>query len=226
MSLVAGYDSSSESEIESKTNDDDSSENDSEEVSDEKESSFLPLPKSLTAKKVDKDARKLNTNSVYSNPYYKQQSDSLKVLSKHTNLSAIEILKKDKQKKKKFEQKKKQKLCTHYFKHGTCKYENECKFLHSLREVESESPGGSAIVTSVVPSLAKEASISKKLIKKSNQVQNVNYINNEIEIPAEVDDDWDGETKLRKKRPGLSDTIVPSKKALKMYRENPKNINI
>lgn len=236
MSLVADYNSSEES----------SSENESESKSTKK----LPLP-SLTS--VSKTAgksslfiqdRKLSSNSVYSNPYLQSEERKMSILTKHGPLvNTKEESEQEKRFNKRQEKKKEKepkKICLHFFKKGTCKYGDACKFLHSIAKtgtshtddttncrVEKNSCYSQNIENS---SVTKQPSVTNTLKKKSERVCNVAYIQNECTSAAgdTVDDTddalWEGiENNKRKRRVGLSDTVVPSKRAINVYERYSKH---
>ncbi|XP_012558593.1 uncharacterized protein LOC105845403 [Hydra vulgaris] len=183
----------------------------------------LPLPSlsDLVGEKssyTDLQKRKLINNSVYMNPYLKAEEESLSKLSKHRPLVDI---KPEVKKEKHFSKKKnKLKLCAYFFKHGTCKFADQCKFLHSLQNnLETEKNKASFPEAS----LSKETTVSKKSIERSSKIKNIAFLENaelaKVTNISETDDSiWENKKIHTKKRVGLTDNIVPPKKALKAYK--------
>ena len=222
MSLVVGY-SSSESEEESVNNekkesvrgeDQTSSSSSSSSSENEEEHNFrLPLPGAMFDKKsskpnnLDINQRKLSENSVFSNSFAQSEATIQQTLSKHTKLSEISVEKNDKRRRKKIarEEQKKLKLCMHFFKHGTCKYGDKCKFSHKLLNQPAKAP---AAEEAVQPDITHKPELYKK--SKSAKKDELDF------TPSDNEESFLS-VKKAKKRPGLGNDIVPGKKVLKSY---------
>jgi len=225
MSLVANYNSSGDS--------DDSSDNTSDK--EEEVNNELPLPslsKLDDAKSLEKlRERKRKEHSVYSNPYIRNEEQSLAIISKHTELTdKAEETAEDRKLKKRLKRRQTSKPCAHFAKKGTCRYGETCKFLHNVpntsNNVEDKpSPNINNIssgLTDVSPAISQTSNVSEILKKKNKNITNVCYMDAPVDIKNEVGDTddalWEGGKLEKKKRPGLSDDIIPSKKVYKMYR--------
>lgn len=235
MSLVANYSSSDDDNDDENKEKTSASESDSDSGEEKQELTKLPLPSSLNVKSGKAKsmealrARKTKDNSVYTNRYIREEEQSLAAISKHTSLTAKpEETAEDRKQKKRKEKKRIDKPCIQFFKRGKCKYENDCKFLHSIANNDNNDVDNStnnSAVPNYAPDISSDASVCETLKKKNKEIQNIHYLNNEhVEIQNEVlgTDDlyWEGNKEaVKKKRPGLPDRIVPSKKALKMYRD-------
>ena len=227
MSLVVGY-SSSESE-EEPTNDQNkqsiidknkTSSSSSSSENEEEQNFKLPLPGVMFNKKSSKpnnlniNQRKLSENSVFSNSFAQSEATIQQTLSKHTKLSEISPQKDDKHQRKKMarEEQKKLKLCMHFFKHGTCKYGDKCKFSHKLLN-QPEKISVASEEESVKPDIIHKPELYKK--SKSAKKEELDF------IPSE-DDECSPSIKKAKKRPGLGNDIIPGKKVLKSYEKSYK----
>ena len=217
MSLVTGYSSSEEESVKNVSNANNesslSSSSSSSELEEEENFKTLPLPGAIFGKKASKinnldiNQRKLSENSVFSNSFAQSEATIQQTLSKHKTLSEVSPEKNNKRHRKKIakEEKKKLKLCMHFFKHGTCKYEEKCKFSHKLLNQQPEKP--SLPVEEIQPDIIHKPELYKKSTKAKKEEEEFN-----------VSDD--GEScliKKAKKRPGLGNDIVPGKKVLKSY---------
>ena len=224
MALVADYSSSSSNDETSE------SENESED-----ENKPLPSLSELPGFS-DIQKRKLTTNSVYSNPFIHKQEETLANLSKHTSLSSARVetveekkfRKRQERIKSKQAEKAKLKLCTHFFKRGTCKYGDSCKYLHSLPKDEESDSKDSTQQTEQNKELVhtSNTSVSYSSKQKSKQNINKNYMNNKnvaseetSSVVSETDDlIWEGgNSNKTRKRLGITDSVVPSKKAFAAY---------
>ena len=226
-SLVADYKSSESS---------DTSENDEAEYSSFK----LPLPSLSdlvqTGEKFsssnDLQKRKYNKNSVYMNPYLKAEEESLSTLLKHGPLVDVKLEeKKDKHFSKKI---KKSKLCAYFFKYGSCKFTDKCKFLHSLQN-QNDLENNKATIYNLAP-LSKE--VSKKSLNRGAKVKNIAFLENaELSISnvsntdeltsisnvSNTDDTlWENKNIHKKRRVGLTNNILPPKRAFKAYKNSQK----
>lgn len=226
MSLVACYSSSEEDgegqgEIEDEVKQEDdvtTSEEDNESSSSlscqENPFNKLPLPGEIFNKKtafssyLDINKRKISENSVFSNSFAQTEATVQQTLSKHKKLSEISTNNNDKRHRKKTvrkEENDKTKLCMHFFKHGSCKYQDKCKYSHTLMKQPEKALSSQEVVQ---PDITHKQELYKKSTKKRKE-------------SYDDDDDGDDESAASKskakKRPGLGNDIVPGKKVLKAY---------
>lgn len=228
MSLVANYDSNSSSSTEENDQEEEKEDDDNNKPKQKFKLPDLNINDVTCAKTksfADTQQRKFNSNSVYSNPYIKQQEESLSIISKHKELSEEQQKQNHSRHKKNSDKKKrdKLKLCMNFFKKGTCKYGDKCKFLHSIitDDVAAEDEDGGANVST--PGV----NVSKEPCKYKTGNLSTNPPPGTFDEPPVLDTDdvtWEGGGVIKdsRKRIGLSDNVVPSKRALKMYKQQQK----
>ena len=234
MSLVADYQSDSDNESENDESDiTDTSTSDIQ--SDHENHSILPLPNLDGFKSNDPklEKRKLDKDSIYSNPYFQKHEQTLSTLTKHKPLTESAKMEKKKYRQKKSHKKVKTKICTHFFKYSECKYGKDCKFLHSLQDVNADNDKdktnqnrkSSVGENSCAPAFVSEPSVSKNLLKKASKITNMNYANNESIQHESLSraDGWDSEEKNKRKRVGLQNNLIPSKRVMKHYEQTNKD---
>ena len=214
MLLVAVYQSSSDNESES--DDLDITDTWSDIQSDQESQSILPLPNLDKFKSNDpkQEKRKPDKDSIYSNPYFQKHEETLPTLTKHNPLTESAKMDKKKLRQKKLQEKVKTKICAHFFKFSKCKYGKDCKFLHSLQDINADNDDEDKTIqnrkssvedNSCAPAFASEPSVSKNLLKKASKITNMNCANNES-IQHETmsrADGWEIEEKNKRKRIGL-----------------------
>ena len=163
----------------------------------------LPNPLSGSTDERDDDE---SHSSVFVNYYHKAERAKLAVLEQHVKLTTAKDAEGSTDGDKHKKGTKKRQICLN-FQRGRCRYGQKCKFAHS---VESE-------MDHVVDSDAAPAKETNNLgVNKFGSPPPFFYDSNVTGDANEyVNDDDDGEgNKKRKKRSGISDTLVPPKKAL------------
>ena len=234
MSLVADYQSDSDNESES--DESDKTDTSSDIQSDHESQSILPLPKLDEFKSNDPklEKRKLDKDSIYSNPYLQKHEETLSTLTKHKPLTESAKMDKKKHRQKKSQKKVKTKICAHFFKFSKCKYGNDCKFLHSLQDINADNNDedktnqnkkSSVEENSCAPAFVSEPSVSKNLVKKASKITNMTYAHNECTQDETLSgvDGWEIEEKNKRKRIGLQNNLIPSKRVMKHYEQTNKN---
>ncbi len=191
MNLVS-YDASSSSETSSDEEDDKISSQNSTENSKKK----LPLPDldghNCSSATCDTATSGIQKNSVFTNPFAKEQGERVAILSKHVKLSdtSEESDKKDKNKDIKY---------CYKFRKGQCRFGDKCKFAHvAMPERRNSGKGRHRQQTSASQEKKREPELIGDLFNMFD------------------DEEKDSQT-VKKKRPGLAMGLVPSKKTLKMY---------
>ena len=78
---------------------------------------------------------------------------------------------------------------------------------------------------SCAPAFVSEPSVSKNLLKKASKITNMNYANNESIQHESLSraDGWDSEEKNKRKRVGLQNNLIPSKRVMKHYEQTNKD---
>jgi len=224
MSLVANYSCSSSEESETEDGSEEKQENRKEkeippllstdgssDEESESEVNKLPLPSAILKQKgehklpeLNVNKRKLSQNSIFSDPFAQSNASIEQTLSKHKRLTETkdqEPNKRQRKKQAKESEVKKTKLCVKFFKSGTCKFGDKCKFAHKLLSQQEHS------MEFKEPDIVSQPDLVKKKKKNNNFMASTNDPNSEDE----------GQSVSKKKRPGLSNNLVPGKKVLQNY---------
>jgi len=127
-------------------------------------------------------------NSVFSNPYVEAEKAKQALLEKHVKM----IPTRDDIKEINGKQ-----ICWNYRK-GRCRFGHNCKFAHDSDLFQGKSGGADNQLKDRAPVQAAQP--------------------DESVIEAESEISQEGQIPNRKKRPGLSQTLIPGKKVLKMYK--------
>lgn len=66
---------------------------------------------------------------------------------------------------------------------------------------------------------------SQRILKKASKITNMNYANNESIQHESLSraDGWDSEEKNKRKRVGLQNNLIPSKRVMKHYEQTNKD---
>ncbi|XP_071790189.1 uncharacterized protein [Asterias amurensis] len=171
----------------------------------QKEPEKLPLP-SVIGLLPDPSTSTLAPSSIFANPFQEAEQHKLSILEQHVKLTSAQT--------KEAELGGKKKICWK-FRNGRCRFGHKCKFAH-----DSDVP--STITTSslqesshLVPAAGNE--------KTSFREESIPHEGWSAQGEGE---DGEEEVQKRKRRPGLSQTLIPSKKVMTAYnrqnmQENP-----
>ncbi|KAL3268600.1 hypothetical protein HHI36_007707 [Cryptolaemus montrouzieri] len=187
MSLVPDYGDSSGS-----SNDDSSDIEDKSEAEVQTKANISALPKlpapDFTVKSIP-DENGLQTNSVFKNPFLEAENEKEAVLQKHVKMIDLKnaIVINGK------------KICWNYRK-GRCRFGHNCKFAHD----------------SDIQKTPEQIESEKNIIQTNGIVvhkkHNHTVISNECE-----DDDNKSISNAKRKRPGLTQGLIPGKRVMKHY---------
>lgn len=137
--------------------------------------------------------------SVFKNPFLKAEEAKQSALEKHVKMTNYVEEEETKEKRKK-RAKDKRKIC-HRFIKGNCRYGHKCRFSHDLGstpEVKNDSE--------VVPN--KHETYGNRSWQEAGE-----------SVSPTIDDDSYMDQAKRKKRVGVSDQLVPPKKAMKVLEQ-------
>lgn len=159
----------------------------------------LPNPLSgSTQAAADDDERRM---SVFTNYFHKAEEAKLAVLEHHVKLTTEQVKTNDKQAKRK----NKSAVCIS-FQRGRCRFGSKCRFAHSISSEASE--------TGVDMSSEISASAPKFGLLPSARMP--------LQIEPEDDEDAVNTEKKRKHRSGVTDNLVPPKRAMKSLEQQRK----
>ncbi|CAH0718842.1 unnamed protein product, partial [Brenthis ino] len=183
----------------SSSTDGDSSDEEKEKTEDRKEDEKPKLPKPTLGE------NSLHT-SVFSNPFAQAELAKAAILEKHVKMvPGIDNTQMINGKK----------ICWNYRK-GKCRFGHNCKYAHdsdiqkSTEELEAEKQKLNSVVCEGAGTVA--SAPPPQVILDSPLATN--------------EDVWDGKVGKKKKRPGLSQGLVPGKKVIKMYKEQKIKDNV
>lgn len=134
--------------------------------------------------------------SVFSNPFVEAEKAKSAILEKHVKMTpTLDDTKMINGRK----------ICWNYRK-GRCRFGHNCTFAHDS-------------------DLHKTSTTLEAIRNPQETIICQTAYNNQITINEEDEDQENNQTIKRKKRPGLSQTLIPGKKVLKMYKaQQPKTI--
>ncbi|XP_028311619.1 uncharacterized protein LOC114468754 [Gouania willdenowi] len=149
-----------------------------------------PRPRSSASNKLPSPPFKAcSNNSVFSNPFKAQADQTLNVLQKHVPLTM----------QAKPSQIGGKKMCVSYRRDGRCRFGIKCKFAH---DSDLQNPNTTT---------ASHLSVSEQ-----GSEQNLD-VGGSRSSQVEAKEDGSDSQHMKKKRVGLSDTLVPPKKAMKQF---------
>jgi len=160
----------------------------------------LPNPLSGSAENDDDESR----SSVFVNYYHRAERAKLAVLEQHVKLTTAKDIgggaaAGDKHKKGT----KKRQICLN-FQRGSCRYGQKCKFAHTVESEKGHTVDGVAELATNLR--ANQFGSPPPFFYDQHAIGDVNEYAND-------DDDNDG-IKKRRKRSGITDTLLPPKRAL------------
>lgn len=158
----------------------------------------LPLPSLDLKANSSSDTKEVNqrtyqTSSVFFNPFLAEEKKKLSVLEKHVQLSEVKV-EEDKYKSRK-------NICFKFQK-GRCRLGDRCKFSHGT--ADTRAPTSSETEKPKVPSFTPSISTSRTRYE-----------------PDEDEESW--ELKKKKRKPGITDTLVPPKRSMAAYEKQRLN---
>ncbi|TMS22983.1 hypothetical protein E3U43_008289 [Larimichthys crocea] len=182
----------------------DSASSDSEEEEQESSSPSTPAssnppppPSSLTSNKLPPPS--LNTCSdsgVFANPFRAQAEQKLSALQKHVPLTM----------QAKPSQIGGKRMCVSYRKDGRCRFGIKCKFAHD-----------SDLQTPVTPADCHQAVSEGEEAQGSDPAEAAGAGGGSQKLQQELKEDESGGQEVKKRRVGLSNTLIPPKRAMKQY---------
>ncbi|XP_018424478.1 PREDICTED: uncharacterized protein LOC108797388 [Nanorana parkeri] len=209
LGLLSGYNSSSSDEEEgaesssgpapSKTNffaDAASSSDDEEDGKKESEKPTAPLPSPslstrLPAPRLGAQS-KVSTSGVFANPFRDEERAQLSILERHVKLSDSNWAKGGRG------------VCLAYQRDGRCRYGTKCKYSH-----KTDLPPGATMASH--GELSGSGGDALEIVKDNSKL-------------GELQSGEEGGVKMqaergKRKKPGLSNTLIPPKKAMKNYQK-------
>ncbi|XP_072280503.1 uncharacterized protein [Pyxicephalus adspersus] len=152
-----------------------------------------PLPSPLPSARLPaprlETKSKVSPSGVFSNPFQDEERAQLSILERHVKLSDSNWAKGGKG------------VCLAYQKDGRCRYGTKCKYSHG-----TDLPQGATM--SSQGGLSRSGGDAPEIVGDSSGLQ----------IGDEVGEDTQVE-KGKRKKPGVSNTLIPPKKALKSYQK-------
>ena len=157
----------------------------------------------------DLDCKKIHgspgSESIFHNPYRKEHDLNIDTLSRHVLPSEI------KEKEEKAKPVKQMNICRKFAAKGQCRFGDKCKFSHVVPETQE-----------YIKITNQHDRSSRNMFGKDKYGQSRPMLIGDLDGLFD-DEDADGcNQKKRKKRPGLPTSIIPSKKALAMYKMSQK----
>jgi len=162
----------------------------------------LPNPLSGLIETTDDDDE--HRTSVFTNYFHKAEEAKLAVLEHHVKLTTEELKTNNDQAKRQ----NKKRVCIG-FQRGRCRFGAKCRFAHSIMSEASESETAD-VHTEVSSSLPKFG-----LLPSAQMPLNM--------APDEDDDDTLSMQKKRKHRSGVTDSLLPPKRAMKSLEQQRKD---
>ena len=142
------------------------------------------------------------SESIFHNPYRTEKELNINTLSRHVLPSEVEEKQKEKE-----TYKNEVKICRKFAAKGHCRFGEKCKFSHAIpdtRELKINRNKSARRINHVVERNNKYKTSKQTLI-------------GDLDGIFEEEDEAERNEQKRKKRPGLPDHIIPSKKAVDMY---------
>lgn len=202
LGLLSGYNSSSSDEeegAENRSGPSPSKKNffaDAASSSEDEEKPTKPLPSPLLSTLLPAprlgSQNKTSPSGVFSNPFQDEERAQLSILERHVKLSDSNWAKGGKG------------VCLAYQRDGRCRYGTKCKYSHG-----TDLPPGATMSSQGELSSSRGDAI--EMVKDDSKL-------GELHIGKEVEEETQAERGKRKK-PGLSNTLIPPKKALKNYQK-------
>jgi len=139
-------------------------------------------------------SRTFQQSSVFYNPFKAREKEKLVVLEKHVQLSDIAPP----------ETKTNKRIC-YKFQKGKCRYGDKCRFAHSTNPPKT--------------------GISSTKSDDSCEVEGLSHIKQHHTACEVVNEDDDTNVnKLKKRRVGVSDSLIPPKRAMKAFEKHKQNV--
>nr|XP_054768503.1 uncharacterized protein LOC129276085 [Lytechinus pictus] len=156
----------------------------------------LPLPQGFSSSESSEGTKNLISLSVFANPFEQARQDQLSILEKHVKL-------KEQEKPESADDRGNKKMCFKFQK-GKCRFGDTCKFSHGADHKPVVLTGGNQ---EPYPSAASGGYMGAPF-------QDGYYQDSEGQGAEEEEETV---RKRRKERAGLSEKLVPSKKAMRIY---------
>eukprot|EP00794_Sanderia_malayensis_P014254 gene14254-15741_t len=159
-----------------------------------------------TGKQCETPEFKSVTSSIFANPFRKEEEDKLSILSRHVKLS--EHRQESGSKSKKGDTR----HCYKYLK-GKCRFGDKCKFVHADTATTKSSQ-------SVVKQDSEDIKSCTPQNPAHHPAKRKPELIGDLFNMFDDNDDEAQEQSIKKRRPGLQSSLIPSKKVMKMYHKH------
>lgn len=151
------------------------------------------LPAPNLERTGDVPSREMDSESIFHNPYLKEKELNISKLSRH-------VLPSENKDAKKQTDKTEIKICRKFAAKGQCRFGDKCKFVHTQDQQDNTKP--------------RMQGSNKRNGNKRHRPRLIG----DLDGLFDEDDDEEREgSQRRRKRPGLTNSIIPSKKVVAMY---------
>lgn len=164
-----------------------------------KNSETLSLPSPiLDVNSTACSSRTYQQSSVFYNPFKAEEKKKLDVLEKHVQLSNTAP----------FQMKNNKRVC-YKFQKGKCRYGDKCRFAHSTDKFTTKTG----------------LTNNKKFTDDSDTIEGISHINQQQTSYDEAvnEDDSNINSNRKKRRVGVSDSLIPPKRAMKAFEKQKQN---